>query len=128
MFYVFDIEDFSRLGTSKQQLAAILQISRTTLYNYYQLAYEHLIDFGKEFPKLGDRRVCSHPLTQYQCWILIKIYEWVHVHHVSKDVVIEKINQDPSLLSKERFEQEINIKVNQEPKQCKSQFLLKPGY
>jgi hypothetical protein len=74
MLLSFNPLDLSDL-TTKSQLSNLLGISRTTLYEFHQIAASNY-SFLSDYPSsdFSDDAYTKHPMTKYQCWFIWMLY------------------------------------------------------
>lgn len=92
--------------TSKSALSRKLKISLRSIHNYHDIALIYVDDFADEYPILDGRRLTSHPLNIYQCWVLLRIKQFL-ASIPNSELLKSQLENDPSFqcqFSKEQFE------------------------
>lgn len=107
-FDIGSLEEF----TTKQKLAAILEISIRSVYSYDTIARHCLPEYVQEYPVAEHKSITRYPLTRYQCWILAKIAWHLRLFSTKELTYLLSENYDFALkFSKEAFEEKHYLSV-----------------
>jgi hypothetical protein len=70
-----------KLGThtTKLGLSKVIGCHIRSVHNYHQLAVLYIDDFLSDYPQLHNERLTKSPLTQYQCWVIWKIHQYLQM-------------------------------------------------
>lgn len=108
----FDIQSLEAL-TTKQKLAAILEISIRSVYSYDTIARNSLPEYVEDYPVAGHKPITRYPLTRYQCWVLAKI-AW-HLRLLSTKELTYLLSENYGFavkFSKEAFEEKYYLTIS----------------
>ncbi len=90
MYTKFNLEDFP-FRTNKTQLAKILKVTRRTIHTYHDIAKLFIEDFVNDYPKYKGKPYFESPLTQYQCWVMWGIYNYIHLQKMPSKILEDQL-------------------------------------
>jgi len=64
---------YTDLPMSKTNLAKTLEVARSTVWLWAELAYMRVEDFRKAYPTVEGKVIKTAPLSPYQCWVVNEI-------------------------------------------------------
>ena len=95
----------------KSHLADYLGCHLRTIANYHDFASLHIDDYLEDYPVMQNQHFTGAPLTLYQAWVLIQIFEYLKQLPMKK-LLIKAIEINPKFLSKSHFEELYPIEDN----------------
>lgn len=95
----------------KAHLADFLGCHLRTIANYHDFAVLHIDDYLDDYPVMQNQHFTGAPLTLYQAWVLIQIFEYLKQLPIKK-LLIKAIEINPKFLSKSHFEEIYPIEDN----------------
>ena len=70
------------------------------MHNYHSLALAYCDEFEDDYPKIKGVALKESPMTQYQCWVLWGIYQFIHIEKLPKKVLEEYRTENISFQAK----------------------------
>lgn len=101
----FPIQDFGVL-TSKSKLSLKIKCSLRSIHNYHEIASIYVDDFLIDYPAIDNKIITSAPLTQYQCWVIFRIHQFLKLIPKA-ELLKHTLENDPNVqfqYSKAQFE------------------------
>lgn len=116
----FAVQDLEVL-TSKSKLAMKIKCSLRSIHNYHEIAAFYVDDFLQDYPIIESKILTSTPLTQYQCWVIYRIHQFLKL--IPKAELLKHTLEHDSKVqfqySKAQFEliyPELKEEINDDPK------------